>query len=282
MCGVQGSMDRGHFNRPGIASRLLRSLVHGRHYRSMIVSMGVVRRPLSFWAGYGLGWGEYPATVEVKTPTGTLPLKVNSWHDLRTIHEIFCASDYAAKPSDKVIVDYGSNIGISAAYFLSRNTDSFIYLFEPVPQNLQLLKTNMERFAGRYSLHEVAVGLEDGQMEFGWEATGRLGGLGQKTGNYMTVEVRKSKDILNSILKIHGEIDILKIDIETLEKEITEDLPKEIAEKIKTLYVEYPFKANPLSATHHMNRFSTLSCFVRKNPERASPRKEVVASAGRK
>ena len=119
-------------------------------------------------------------------------------------------------------------------------------------------------------------------MEFGWEATGRLGGLGQKTGNYLTVEVRKSKDILNSILKTHGEIDILKIDIETLEKEITEDLPKEIAEKIKTLYVEFPFKVNPLSATHHMNRFSTMSCFVRKNPERASPRKEVVASAGRK
>ncbi len=39
-----------------------------------------------------------------------------------------------------VVVDFGSNIGISALYFLTRNQDIKVYLFEPVPQNILRLK----------------------------------------------------------------------------------------------------------------------------------------------
>jgi len=45
-------------------------------------------------------------------------------------YEIFCRLDYLAKTDIKVVVDIGSNIGISALYFLSRNKQAKCYLFE--------------------------------------------------------------------------------------------------------------------------------------------------------
>jgi FkbM family methyltransferase len=243
---------------------LLRALMTPRHYRAALAALVTVRYPLPFLFDYAVGAGRYPSTVAIRTPIGTVSLVVNSWHDLRTIHEIFCAGDYLAEPSDQIVVDYGSNIGVSAAYFLSRSKDSFAYLFEPLPKNLETLRLNLDQFANRYEVHDFAIGLEDGQLEFGWEPTGRLGGLGQKTGNYILVDVRKSRDILSRVIEERGRIDVLKIDIETLEREVTEDLPQDILVKIGKIYVEYRFTHNPLSRTHDMNVSGTIACFVRK------------------
>jgi FkbM family methyltransferase len=247
-------------------TRVVRALLQPRHYRSALAAVAIVRRPLSFLARYALGLGRYPSTVELKTPIGIVRLVVNSWHDLRTIHEIFCAGDYRAGPADKIIVDYGSNIGVSAAYFLSRSTDSFAYLFEPLPRNLDTLKVNLQQFRGRYELEEVAVGLENGRMEFGWEPTGRYGGLGRQTGNYITVDVRRSNDILDRVIAARHRIDILKIDIETLERELTEDISQETAARIGTVVVEYRFDGNALATTHDMTAYGTISRFTRKEP----------------
>jgi FkbM family methyltransferase len=256
--------------RPSIPAQLARSLFQVRHYRAAIVALRIVRRPISFLMGYAFGAGKYPTTIEIKTPNGVISLDVRSWHDLRTIHEIFCAGDYRVDSCGEVIVDFGSNIGISAAYFLSRNPNSFIYLFEPLPTNVETLKVNMQRqFPGRYALEETAVGLEDGRLEFGWEATGRLGGLGMKTGKYISVDVRKSTDLLAQIIGMHGKIDVLKVDIETMEKEITESISIEQARRIHTIFVECPFEANPLLSTHDMKINGTVSCFVRRTTQAA-------------
>lgn len=244
---------------------VFRALFHLRHYRAALAATAIVKQPIRFLTQYALGQGSFPSQVSISTPIGNVALTVNTWHDLRTIHEIFCAEDYASTASDNVIVDYGSNIGISGAYFLSRGPNSFCYLFEPLPFNVKTLRQNLQPFDGRYSLTEAAVGLDDGACEFGWEPTGRYGGLTQKTGNYVVVEVQKSQRVLQNIIDKHGQIDILKVDIEGLEQAIVEDIPVQMAQVIRTLHVEHLFSTNPLYQTHHISVSGSVTRFTRKD-----------------
>lgn len=208
--------------------------------------------------------GEYPATIPVNTPSGQISLNVYSHHDILTINEIFCRMDYLADSSDKVIVDFGSNIGISAAYFLTTSPQSNVYLFEPLSLNIERLRKNLERFKDRCILSEVAVGLTNGEVQFGWEESGRYGGVGMATGNYISVKCIDSNQVLEEILNKHGCIDLLKIDIETLEKAVTNRIPVELAAKIKKIYVEYTFTANPLERTHSFTQYGAVAQFIRK------------------
>ena len=123
------------------------------------------------------------------------------------------------------IVDFGSNIGISAAFFLSAAEKSFCYLFEPLPTNILRLRQNLAGFDPRYKLENVAVALNDGQENFGYEETGRYGGIGVRTGSYIRVPCLNAIRVLAEIINKHGSIDILKIDIEALESEILDAIP---------------------------------------------------------
>jgi len=75
--------------------------------------------------------GFYPYDIEIRTPTGIVKPKIYSSHDMLTVNEIFCRLDYKADKNINIVVDLGSNIGISALYFLSRNNESRCYLYEP-------------------------------------------------------------------------------------------------------------------------------------------------------
>ena len=74
-------------------------------------------------------------SVSVNTPVGMYDMTLYSCHDILTVNEIFCRNDYPASQDLRVVVDIGSNIGISAAYFLTRNNQVRCYLFEPDPKN---------------------------------------------------------------------------------------------------------------------------------------------------
>jgi FkbM family methyltransferase len=180
------------------------------------------------------------------------------------VNEIFCRRDYPATAHHRVIVDFGSNIGISAAYFLTVAPESFVYLYEPLRSNIERLKDNLRRFEGRYALQEVAVGEANGEVKFGWEDTGRYGGIGQGTGKYVFVACRDSNQILDEIIAKHGRIDVLKVDIEKLEREVTERIPVAIARNIARIYVEYIPTSNPLERTHTYRQYGNIAQFVNK------------------
>jgi FkbM family methyltransferase len=232
-----------------------------RHYVAGTNMVAVYAHPVDIFTRYINGSGEYPTTIEVKTPTGPLQLTLYSHHDLLTVNEIFCRKDYGAEDPGRVIVDFGSNIGISAAYFLSRNPNSFAYLFEPVARNVQRLNANLMRFKGRYHLSPVAVALEPGVVSFGCENTGRYGGIGKMTNDTIQVEAVSANEVLRSIIASHRQIDTLKIDIETLEKQVVEHLPLDLVARIKTCYVEYRFDRNPLDQTHRMKQYCAVAQF---------------------
>ena len=115
-------------------SRVFRALFDYRNYLSVIKSPFVYVNPIQdFLQGYILQKGNYPRRVHLKTPTGVNSIDILNSLDTFTINEIFCWEIYYADNQPKVIVDLGSNIGVSELYFLSRNNASVVYGFEPVP-----------------------------------------------------------------------------------------------------------------------------------------------------
>ena len=249
------------FNRDRTITRWLKAPIQLRHYRATMTAIGVCPRPLDLLGRYAMTFGKYPASVALRTPIGQISLEIYSWHDARTIHEIFLAGDYRVGNSGSVIVDYGSNIGISAAYFLSRNDHCFAYLFEPVPTNVERLRKNLSQFEDRYNLEEIAVGLGAGKVQFGIEETGRYGGINRATGANIEVNCADSNQIIADILARHGRIDVFKVDVETMERELIQRLTPELASKISLLFVEARFEKNPLAGSHTMSVQGTVTRF---------------------
>jgi len=244
--------------------KIFASVLQRRHYVAVRNMFRLYENPSQMLRQYLTGSGVYPYIVRVKTPMSWIELNLYSPHDLLTVNEIFCRDDYHADSSDKVVVDFGSNIGISAAYFLTRGPETFTYLFEPLPANIARLKENLRRFAGRFKLEEVAVGPHDGEVNFGWEETGRYGGVDAAFERTIRVTCRNSNSILKEIIAIHGHIDILKVDIETLEEVVIRSLPETLVDNINKLYVEYPFHDNPLAATHTHRQYGSIAQFTRR------------------
>ena len=87
------------------------------------------------------------------------------WNDLDrwTLNEIFCWECYELKSqTDKVILDLGGNIGLSAKYFLSKNNNSQVYIYEPNKNPINKIRTQLKDFdSNRFYLENKAVGVEN-------------------------------------------------------------------------------------------------------------------------
>jgi FkbM family methyltransferase len=243
-------------------SKVCGAAFSSRHYLAAWNIFKLCDQPFDAITRYIFLQGSYPTSVGIKTPLGKVSIELFTAHDILTINEVFCRLDYYADARDKIIVDFGSNIGISALYFLSRSEDVFAYLFEPFPPNVRKLKLNLSTFQSRFHLNEVAVGLSNGIVDFGWEPSGRYGGVGRQTGNSTHVNCVDSNEILEAVLARHTQIDILKIDIETLERDVILRIPYTILRRIKKIYVEYPFRYNPLMATHRWKQYGPIAQFT--------------------
>ncbi len=243
------------------AGTQLRALFERRNYVAAANAFARVDAPVDILKRYISNGGSYPADITVKTPLGPISPTTYSPNDVQTINEIFLRGDYDVVSDGEIIVDFGSNIGISAAYFLTRRPDAFLYCNEPVPRNIGRQKRNLAQFGGRFELREIAVGTENGPVCFGCEPTGRYGGVGRDTGQWIEVPCRDSNEMLSEIIDRHGRINTLKIDIETLEAVVTQRITPDLARNIDNIVVEYPFDTNPLAATHAMERRHFVTMF---------------------
>lgn len=242
-----------------------RAIVNGANYASIFRLFTRCQAPVDFLRRYVAGSGEYPYTVRIDTPTGQIAATAHCGDDIRTINEIFFRGDYGTECRYGVVVDFGSNIGISVLFFLSRNQHCFVYCHEPLQQNTERLKDNLQPFAGRYELREAAVTQADGTVLFGCEPTGRYGGVGKVELETITVKSLDSNRVLREIIDRHGRIDLLKIDIETLEYELTARITPDLAEHIGQIVIELEFDRNPLAATHDMTYRKPITTLRRRS-----------------
>lgn len=196
------------------------------------------RRPLRLLCRYTFNTGAYPISVKVRTPLGPILPTLHSPHDLLTLNEVFCRMDYAASSSTRTVVDIGSNIGISALYFLTRSPRVVCHLFEPVPANVERLRANLAGFEDRYHLHQVAVTKFTGSTGFSVEPTGRYGGVDMPWPDRISVPCISINDALRSVLDGGADIDILKIDVEGLEVPLVEAIDPDVRARIRRIYIE--------------------------------------------
>lgn len=224
--------------------QLLKAVLAKQHYLAFFNIIRFCPKPIDVFLRYFLAKGSYPYSIKIRTPLGIISPLIYSYYDILTVNEIFCRLDYKTDNNAKVVVDFGSNIGISALYFLTRNQESRIYLFEPVPENIKRLKSNLIGFKSRYVLEDVAVSSESGIKRFGTEEHGRCGGLLRETGNYINVECVSVNEVLDDILKKEKQIDILKIDTEGNELDIIASIEKRFFTKIKTIFFELDYTSN--------------------------------------
>jgi FkbM family methyltransferase len=187
---------------------------------------------------YFLARGEYPYDCEVRTPQGVIGVPLESHHDMLTLNEIFCRQDYAVGREVRTVVDIGSNIGVSALYFLTRNDQGRVWLFEPNPRNVERIRRNLAGYEPRWALEEKAVADFAGTAEFGVEDSGRYGGIGQETGQTISVECVHINDVLANVLDETGTLDVLKLDTEGFELASVTSIDRQHLERIRMIYFE--------------------------------------------
>lgn len=158
-------------------------------------------------------------------------------------HEIFVKLQYyfRARRPDPVVLDGGSNIGMSVLFFKALYPEASIVAFEPAAPAHRLLVRNVEA-NGLHDVeaHAAALGLENGTVSFYDEpddpATFRMSTRRERlpSPRETTVSQRCLSDF------VAGPVDLVKLDVEGAEDDVLADLIATGAiEKIDQLIVEY-------------------------------------------
>jgi len=252
-----------------IGGRDIRTIVGAigqrRHYIALANMFRTYRSPAAALARYASAGGSYPCQISVRTPLGWIRPTLYSHHDLLTLNEVFCRLDYRTKEVARVVVDVGSNIGLSALYFLSRAGDVRCYLYEPVPENIARLEVNLAAFRDRAAVHQAAVSDTDGQVEFGVEVTGRYGGIGVATGRAIQVRCRSINQVLEDVLSREERIDLLKLDTEGAEERTVQAVLPKYFSRIGAVFLEGIPGRPLLPAPFVESRYGMVCRYV--NPE---------------
>lgn len=155
---------------------------------------------------------------------------------LSMLNELFVRQNYKfiAGRSDPLIIDCGSNIGLSVIYFKMLYPFAKIIAFEPDPKAFAALTYNIKSFGfSDVELHNKAVWISDSKINFFRE--GSWGGkiVAETNGdNIISVEATSLKKYLSE------KTDFLKIDIEGAETEVINECREEL-KNVKNLFVEY-------------------------------------------
>jgi len=224
-------------------ARIASALAQKQNYAALVGLLKHCPDFLDSFSRYLFMTGDYPAQIRIDTPTGRIAPILYHSDDIMTVNEVFFRGDYAAGCNIRTVVDFGSNIGISALYFLSRNHDCRVYLFEPLKRNTERLHHNCQEYQGRYKLTPCAVGLSNGLVKFGCEPTGRYGGIGLPLEDSVDVQCLDEREVIDEILAERGAIDILKIDVEGLESALIHHLTARQLKHIGCIYAECRYDA---------------------------------------
>lgn len=116
-----------------------------------------------------------------------------------------------------IIIDGGSNIGLSIIYFKSLYNNSHIISFEPDPEIFKILQENVKKNnLENIKLYQKGLGKENGNLPFVQD--GMAGGFVNTKATGMKIEVVRLSEFL------HKPIDFLKLNIEGQEYDVIEEL----------------------------------------------------------
>ena len=154
---------------------------------------------------------------------------------LHNLSEIFIHEIYKINlPLKSLIIDCGSNIGVSVLYFKKNFPESTVIAFEPDNHNFEILSLNVASYKLKgVELNNTAVWIEDTYLNF-------------SNDNSMSSKIENdNKSPSNSKVKairlydlITQQVDLLKIDIEGAEYKILVDIESKL-HLIRNIFFEY-------------------------------------------
>lgn len=153
-----------------------------------------------------------------------------------TYKEIFEGNIYKFNPinTNPIILDCGSNMGLSVLYFSKNYPNSQIIAFEPDAAVIPFIEKNIvSQEINNVVLHKKAVWIEETELKFFTDnGLGGRVGLEYKDQNAIVIQAVRLRDYLNQ------PIEFLKIDIEGAEFQVLNDC-KDVLHNVNHLFVEY-------------------------------------------
>jgi FkbM family methyltransferase len=167
----------------------------------------------------------------------------------------------------RVIADIGANIGLTALYFAVTYPNARIFCFEPLPENINLLRLNTAPFADRITIIPKGLGqhegvftyhLSDDPRNFGGGAFHDLGCDPARSRHLPVTTLHQACRELH----IHR-IDLLKIDTEGAEWPVFRGAPPHLIENCQAIIGELHSNndqdlLSSLSHTHHLGYSKTF------------------------
>ena len=166
-------------------------------------------------------------------------LKINyirPYEVLHTYKDIFENEIYkfSASSDRPLIIDCGSNIGLSVLYYKTVYPKAEVIAYEPDKKNFQLLSKNIsDNKLQQVSLHEAAIWIENGVIGFASNAA-EGSSIANEGNNIISVPSVRLADVLNK----YDKIDFLKMDIEGAEDKVVSDCGS-LLSKVENLFLEY-------------------------------------------
>lgn len=150
-------------------------------------------------------------------------------------------------PKNPIVVDIGANAGYFNMLLLSRRPDAQVYAYEPIEQNYELFKRNLELNPAIKNnvriFHRAVTGQPVDHIVLYKEADGDnsvtasvFQDFEQHNSKRVTVNAVSLAQLLEENKINH--VDFLKLDCEGSEYPIVYDSPKDIWKKVKSVFLE--------------------------------------------
>lgn len=158
--------------------------------------------------------------------------------DIPTFYQVFIHDEYRIPPQKKpnIIIDGGSNIGLFSIKMKNEYPDSKIICIEPDFDNVQAIRKNLSPYDNIFVEHK-GLWSKDTMLKISDKFN--LGKWGM-----VVEEVETDGDVdaisINTLLKKYSieYVDILKLDIETSEKNLFSENYEEWLPKVKLIIIE--------------------------------------------
>jgi FkbM family methyltransferase len=146
--------------------------------------------------------------------------------------EIFVDQSYLfqAKSKNPVIIDCGSNIGLSALFYHTHYPNASVYCIEADQEIAKVLSQNIKANNSKAEVIAKAAWIHDQGVSFSSEGSDS-GSVGNGNSTIPSLD-------LNAFLNEFSEIEFLKMDIEGAENVVIPHC-KETLKKINTIFLEY-------------------------------------------
>ena len=163
-------------------------------------------------------------------------LRSNSFYEFPFLD--WCKSNYPCNGGD--VIDIGANIGNHSLFYASFTNCSRVHAFEPHPDNLEILRKNLNRFEeGKCIIYDYALSNVEGCMKLYNSQQNNHGGFSLHNfsdGSSFLVKDKVNVKTLDSLGLTN--ISMIKIDVENHENEVLEGARNTIQNNKPIIFIE--------------------------------------------